>query len=125
MLSGAQTGGMLAVMVEQTHPGGGPPLHVHHNEDEIFIVIEGKIQYYVEGEWHSVDPGGVVYLPRGAAHCYRNAGNTPSRHWILTTPAGFEIFFARCAAEFARNDDPEMSHIIEIHHAHGIELLDR
>jgi len=123
MLSGAQTGGALSIMVEITPPGGGPPLHVHSREDEIFMVIEGRIQYFTAGQWSEVGPGGVVYLPRGAAHTYRNVGATPSRHWIITSPSGFEDFFAACAAEFAMPGGPDEARILEIHHEHGIELL--
>jgi len=123
MLSGSQTGGTLSVMTEQTPPSGGPPYHVHSREDEIFIVIEGRIRYFTAGQWTEVGPGGVVYLPRGAAHTYRNVGATPNRHWIITAPSGFERFFAAGAAEFAEPSGPDEHRILEIHHQHGIELL--
>ena len=125
LLSGEQTNGTLAVMMEETPPGGGPPLHVHSREDELFLVIEGRIQYFAEGQWTEVGAGGVVFLPRGAAHTYRNVGDTSSRHWIITTPSGFEKFFARCADEFARQGGPDMQRIVEIHHEHGIKLLEQ
>ena len=125
MLAGENTGGMLSVMVESTPPGGGPPLHVHNHEDEIFLVIEGNIQYYINDDWIEVKPGGVVYLPRGTAHCYRNIGDTPSRHWIIVTPSGFEQFFAHCASEFASASGPDMQRIGSIHQEHGIELLEQ
>lgn len=123
MLGGEYTGGTLMVMSELTPPGGGPPLHFHRNEDELFFVVEGQISYFVEGHWTQVGAGGVVYLPRGVAHTYRNTGAAPSRHWIITTPAGFETFFARCADEFAQPGGPNMERIVNIHHEHGIELL--
>ena len=110
-------------MTELTPPGGGPPLHVHSREDEIFLVIEGRLSYFAEGSWTEVGPGGLVYLPRGAAHTYHNIGDTPSRHWILTAPSGFEHFFAACAAEFAKPGGPDEARLIDIHHEHGIELV--
>jgi quercetin dioxygenase-like cupin family protein len=123
MLGGEQTGGMFAVMLEETPPGGGPPLHVHSHEDEIFLVVEGRISYFVEECWIEVAPGGLVYLPKGVAHRYQNVGATPSRHWILTMPSGFETFFERCAEEFARSGSPDMPRVNQIHREHGIELL--
>lgn len=123
LIGGEQTCGTLAVMSEATPPGGGPPLHVHSAEDELFLVVEGKICYFVNDQWSEVSPGGAVYLPRGAAHCYRNIGTTTSRHWIITIPAGFEDFFADSAAEFAKTANPEPQRMIDIHHQHGIDLL--
>jgi quercetin dioxygenase-like cupin family protein len=123
LLGGEQTGGTLAVMLAEVPPGSGPPLHVHSREDELLLVIEGRISYFTEGGWIEMQPGSAVFMPRGSAHCYRNVGTTPSRQWILTTPSGFETFFAGCADEFAKSGGPDMSRIAEIHRNHGIDLL--
>ena len=123
-LGGEQTNGILSVTSELIAPGGGPPLHVHSHEDEIFLVVEGCISYFAEGRWTEVGMGGAVYLPRGAAHRYRNVGTTPGRHWIITTPSGFETFFAHSADEFAQASGPDMDKIVAIHREHGIELLE-
>jgi quercetin dioxygenase-like cupin family protein len=123
MLRSEQTRNTISVMLETTSPGGGPPLHVHSQEEEIFLVVEGRIGYCVERNWTEAGPGGVVYLPRGAAHCYRNVGDTPSRHWIITLPSGFEKFFASCAREFATVGRPDEQRIVKIHQEYGIEPL--
>ena len=124
MLGGEQTGNQLSIMSEETPPGGGPPLHLHHREDEIFLVVEGRISYCLNGEWTEVEPGGAVYLPRGVPHTFRNVGDTPSRHWIITTPSGFEAFFSRCADEFAKPTMPDMGRIVEIFNEYGLVLLE-
>ena len=122
MLGGEQTGGRLMVAFDVTPPRDGPPPHIHGNEDEIFLVVEEQISFFVDGQRTEVGPGSAVYLPRGSLHCYRNVGPEPSRQWILMTPSGFERFFARCADEFARAGGPDMQRIVEIHTEYGIEL---
>jgi mannose-6-phosphate isomerase-like protein (cupin superfamily) len=124
MLAGEQTGQTLTVMSDTTPPGGGPPPHVHSKEDELFLVVEGRVSFFVQDRWTEVGPRAPVYLPRGTAHCYRNVGTKPSRQWILTTPSGFERGFARCAAEFSRAGGPDMNRIVAILRDHGIELVE-
>jgi hypothetical protein len=41
----------------------------------------------------------------------------------MTTPSGFEKFFARCAEEFAKPGGPNMPRIIEIGVEHGIHFV--
>jgi hypothetical protein len=45
------------------------------------------------------------------------------RMWILTTPSGFETFFSRCAAEFARPGGPDMPKVIGFSAEHGIHFV--
>jgi len=123
VLGGERTDQTLTVMFDTTPPGGGPPPHFHSREDELFLVVEGRISFFVEGNWTEVAPGGAVYLPRGTTHCYRNIGMTPTRQWILTTPSGFERCFARCADEFARPGGPSMERIVGFARDHGIEFV--
>ena len=123
-LSGGHTGGSLAVGLGETPPGGGPPPHLHRNEDELFLVLEGRFRFLAEGRWTEVGPGGVVYVPRNAVHTFQNIGDTPGRQWILTTPSGFESFFGKCAVVFAAGDPPDMGRILGICGEHGIEFVD-
>jgi mannose-6-phosphate isomerase-like protein (cupin superfamily) len=125
MLGGTETDQRLTVMFDITAPGGGPPPHVHSKEDELFLVVDGRVSFFIERDWTEVSPGGAVYLPRGTTHCYRNTGTTVSRQWILTTPSGFEHFFARCAEEFARAGGPDMQRIVGFARDNGIEFTAR
>jgi uncharacterized cupin superfamily protein len=124
MLRGEQTGGAATVMFDETPPGGGPPMHVHSREDELFLIVEGRVSFFVNDQWTDVGPGGAVFMPRGCAHTYRNKTNTPTRQWILATPSGFEKCFVACADEFARSGGPDAGKITELLRVQGIELLE-
>ena len=122
-LEAEQTGGAFSLWTNITPPGGGPPPHYHLNEDECFVVQEGSVSFFAEGQWREVPVGSVVYAPRNSVHTFKNVGTQPSRMLISTTPGGFETFFSRCADEFAKPGAPDMQRIIEISAAHGIHFV--
>ena len=122
-IGGEQSRGGLTLWAEVTPPAGGPPPHFHENEDELFLVQMGRVQFLVRGEWVEPGEGAVVYVPRGNVHAFRNVGEGPSRMWIMTTPSGFETFFARCPGEFAKAGGPEMGRVLAIGAEHGVHFL--
>ena len=122
MLGGAETNQTLAVMFDTTPPGGGPPPHVHSREDELFWWSRGgSASWWTERGPRSPRAGRSIC--RGARRCYRNTGTTVSRQWIITTPSGFEHFFARCADESARAGGLDMERIVGFARDQGIEFL--
>ena len=121
-LTGAQTGGGFTLFTDITPPGGGPPPHYHEHEDELFFVLEGQMQFCKDGQWIEVGPGGTVYIPKGVLHTFKNAGPTPSKLLIRTSPSGFETFFERSQAEFQRTGGPDMGRLLEIAAEHGIRF---
>lgn len=126
-LSGEQTNGSMVVVVGTSPPGGGPPPHRHRNEDEMFIVLEGKIRFLANGQWtEPLPPGAVVYTPRGVVHTFQNVGETICRQWIIATPSGFERFFSRSAEVFAAaaaGGPPDMVRLLAISDECGIEFV--
>ncbi len=123
LLTGAETGGRYTQWEEVTPPGGGPPPHYHENEDEWFFVLEGTVSFFRDGEWQDVQPGGGAFFPKGVPHTFKNNGSAPLRLLITTAPSGFEIFFERCAAEFAKEGGPDMERVLAISAEHGIRFL--
>lgn len=100
-----QTGGSLGVFDVEVPPGEGPPPHVHEAEEEFFRVLSGRFAFWCNGTRVELDEGGVIVVPRGAVHTFRNIGTTPGRFMTLVTPGGFEGLFAAVAA--AQPEAPE------------------
>jgi len=123
-LTGEDTEGRLTQWLEITPPDGGPPLHYHEGEDEWFHVLEGRVSFYGDGQWTEVGAGARVWAPRGTIHTFKNTGDIPSRMLLATMPSGFEIFFAKCADEFAKPDGPDMPCVLKIAAEHGIHFVD-
>jgi mannose-6-phosphate isomerase-like protein (cupin superfamily) len=89
----AETGGLLFALNVTEPPGGGPPLHVHRNEDEYFAVLEGEGTFYVDGRVRTVGTGGAVFGPRGVPHTFKNCSDRPLRMLVVCTPGEIERFF--------------------------------
>lgn len=58
-------------------PGASFPAHRHPGE-EIIYVIQGTIEYQVEGKPITVKAGEVLFVPNGASHSARNVGEGPA-----------------------------------------------
>lgn len=123
-LTGRETGGRLTMFTEVTPPGGGPPPHYHAAEDEWFFPLEGRVEFYLDGQWTETPMRSVVFMPRGTVHAFRNPGQEPLTMLIQTAPAGFERFMMRCAEEFSAPGGPDMGRIVAISAEHGIHFVD-
>jgi quercetin dioxygenase-like cupin family protein len=100
-----ESDGRVALVQGATQPGwGGPPLH-HHPFDELFYVLEGELTFQVEDEIVTRRAGEHIFAPGGVVHTFANLSDAPSRHLIVITPAGFENYFARIAAD-AKGEEP-------------------
>ena len=52
-----------------------------HATDEVVIVLEGEMEFEVEGQVHRPQPGEELLIPAGAVHSARNIGSTTAR-WL-------------------------------------------
>ena len=91
---GADTGGELAAVETTVQPGGEPPLHVHEREDEVFLVLNGKITFQLGDERVDAEPGAWVFAPRGVPHGFAVRTDV-ARMLNVMTPAGLEPLFDR------------------------------
>ena len=94
--------------IELAVPAGwdGPRLH-HHDFDEAFYVLEGELTFQVEDRLVTAGPGELAFAPRGVPHTLANRSDAPARYVLVCTPAGFERYFGRMAAERAGVEPPE------------------
>jgi quercetin dioxygenase-like cupin family protein len=107
LLRSEQSGGVVSVIESGSLPGfGGPPLH-HHDFHETFYVIEGELTFQLGDELFRAKAGDIAFAPRGVLHTYANLSDAPTRNLIVCTPAGFERYFARMAAERRGEKPPE------------------
>lgn len=110
--------GML-VLENTFQAWGGPPRHLHFDQDEWFYVVEGSFIFEVGATAYRLQPGDSLLAPRRVPHVWAFAGEGRGRILVGFTPAGqMEDFFRRyMRGSVMPPKDPE------IWRAHGMELL--
>ncbi len=113
--------GSLGVFESLVPVGEGPPIHIHHDADEILHLIEGRFEFFVDGEMIPRRAGETVVVPRGIPHSFRVLGDRPGRLIAIMTPGGFEGFFLEVAERELRIPE-DMPEITEVAARHGLEF---
>src|SRR5207248_2650763 len=90
-------------------------LHVHHEDDEAWYVVEGTLGFRVGEDVVEAPAGSAVFVPRGTAHSYWNAGTGPARYLLVMTP--------RISRLVAALHEPGAADHGAIFRAHASELL--
>lgn len=93
VLTGETNSGLFIVEHPRLLPGG-PPLHLHLNQEEWFYVMEGEVAFQVGDQRLHLHAGESVLAPRRVPHTFSSVAATPSRMLIAFCPAGkMEQFF--------------------------------
>src|SRR6266850_1224503 len=100
-LAGQILGSIAAdfVIAEWKDDGGavGPPrliapLHVHHQDDEAWYVLEGQLCVRRRQEVVEARAGSAVFVPRGTAHTYWNPAPVTVRYQVPTHHDTWHLF---------------------------------
>ena len=121
VLPAADTGGRSAMFRVTTSQPGGPPLHIHHDADEYFYVLEGRVRFHVDGRELTVNAGSAMFIPRGSQHSYRVESEEGADMLTIVVPGGFERFFEAMATEALVIPD-DMARITEIAETFQLEF---
>lgn len=81
-----------ALLEMLTPPGDQSPLHVHHDEDEGFYVLEGELCLWAGEERIVLRPGQFANAPKGVPHTYRVTSEERARYLVTSPTGGFARF---------------------------------
>lgn len=121
-LTGDDTNGAFDYFTVEVAPKGGPPLHVHHKQDETIHVLKGRFRVRIGDELFELDEGGFAHLPSKMAHAFLNLTDEPGELVIVFAPGGGHRFFEELGPA-TRNGTPDHAEVAAIFDRHDMSLL--
>lgn len=129
-VTGQDTRGGLTVLEVTMGPGRMAPLHVHHREEETFLVTRGQLTFNIGERTIEAGPGDLIVGPRNIPHRF-TAGPDGATVVFLLTPAGLEGLILEQSVPATRRELPEagdipppdLDRMREIALRYGCELL--
>ena len=118
-----ETGGNWSLFEEEVPLGMGPPAH-RHDWDEAYYILDGEVDFVIDGEAVRSGRGDFNYLPRGTVHGFQGASESTARVLIFAAPAHGSEFFQELNEEVRRLPE-DLSKIPQIGQRHGIEFMPR
>lgn len=120
-VSGNDTKGKLAIF-EQTSlsQGKGTPMHIHHEQDEIFYIIEGSYKFQVGDDKYDLKTGDNIFLPRKVPHAWTQVSEKGKMNVIMQPAGKLENFFVTMAA---LNHEPSQQEIAKIFSDNEMEVV--
>ena len=99
-------------------PGTFVPPHVHPMQDEFLHIVEGQLDFWLDGTETTAGPGDVVHLARGQPHGIFNRSGTTARTLFGVAPA------RKLWALFAAIDQvADPAEVVRIAAAHEVDFL--
>jgi quercetin dioxygenase-like cupin family protein len=123
-----ETGNAFSQLVADEPRGSATPIHVHHNEDETFYILEGQVTMFVGDDRIDIEAGDYCFVPRGAIHAYL-VRSERARMLVTISPSGTEQLFVSLGVAVTGSEPPTettmppMPELVRLFAAHGTEIL--
>ena len=114
------TNGGLYIFEGNSVGKGGPPRHMHLEQDEWFYIIKGEFRFEVGDEKFTAGPGDSIFGPRKVPHVWASVSDT-STLLMAVQPAGtLEAFFRELARLTPQSPKAEVEKLFE---SHGLKVV--
>ncbi|MBC3756785.1 cupin domain-containing protein [Hyunsoonleella sp. SJ7] len=87
------TGDYDLMLAETPAQVSGPPPHMHKSFKESFLIVEGEMEFFIDGEVKVVKAGESVDVPPNTLHTFGNKSDAPCKWVNIHSPKGFRSFF--------------------------------
>src|SRR5438876_10548304 len=120
-VTGDDTRGAFDYFIVEIAPKGGPPLHVHHTQEETIHILKGRFKVRIGEEIFRLDEGGFAYLPSKVPHAFLNLTDEQGEVIVVYTPGGGHKFYEELGP--ASRGGADRATIAGIFTKHGMTLL--
>lgn len=104
--------------------GFGPPLHLHHSNDEFFCVLNGTFLFQLDDQILSLETGDSLFIPRNVKHAFTYNGETSGTLLVQVSPGkGMEDYFAGMGKLMPGKIMPDMAAMQALYHKYDSEIL--
>jgi quercetin dioxygenase-like cupin family protein len=121
-VTGEDTGGAFDYFIVEVAPHGGPPLHVHHRQEETIHILKGQYKIRIGDEVFQCNEGGFAYLPSGVPHAFLNLTDQPGEVIVVYTPGGGHKFYEELGP-MSRGGSPDPKLIAALFEKYDMTLL--
>jgi mannose-6-phosphate isomerase-like protein (cupin superfamily) len=121
-VTGEDTNGALDYFIVEVVPHGGPPLHVHHVQEETIHVLKGRFKIRIGDSIFYVNEGGFAYLPSKVPHSFLNLTDEGGEIIVVYTPGGGHKFYEELGP-VSRSASPDRQKIAGVFEKYGMTLL--
>ena len=70
----------LIMRIAEIPPGGSVPKHIHEDEEQVYLILEGEGIVIIDGKKYRVRKGYAVYIPMNAVHEVINDSSTTLKY---------------------------------------------
>ena len=121
-VTGEDTGGAFDYFIVEVAPKGGPPLHVHHFQEETIHVVKGRFKIRIGDSIHYVNEGGFAYLPSKVRHAFLNLSDEGGEIIVVYTPGGGHKFYEELGP-ISRAAGADRNQIAAVFEKYGMSVL--
>jgi quercetin dioxygenase-like cupin family protein len=121
-VTGEDTGGLFDYFVVEVGPHGGPPLHVHHIQEETIHIVKGRFKVRCGDQTTILEPGGFAYLPAKIPHAFLNLTDEPAEIIVVYVPGGGHKFYEELGP-VSRAEKPDRAAIAAVFTRHDMTSL--
>ena len=96
-VSAADTGGAFTLMEDNLKAEFALGLHLHREHAETFYILEGRVDFHIDGDWMTASPATTVHIPPNVPHALVLPDGQTGKLLMIFQPAGFDRYLAELA----------------------------